>query len=125
MKFIEGNCYKEKNKNQNLIYQVIDNQPLPEKYRDKENEELYKNDQSFLIVDLLEKDISRMFFGRILNTKNIKLIPASEKLRLYKAAELIYNFQDLRLIAHDAALQNCACNRNEIETLPRRNNSSK
>lgn len=85
MDIVEGNYYKEKDKNQNLIYQAIDNQPLPEKYRDKENEELYKNDQPFLIINLLEKDISKMFFGKTMNTKKSNFIAATEEMKLCKA----------------------------------------
>ncbi|MEQ6207352.1 hypothetical protein [Enterococcus mundtii] len=99
MDIIKGSYYKQKDKNQNLIYQAIDSQPLPERYRDRENEERYKNDQPFLIVDLLEKDISKMFFGKTLNTKQINFIPATEEeIKLYQAAELIYCFQEMYML---------------------------
>lgn len=99
MSISKGNYYKIKGKNQNIIYQAIENQPLPEKYRDKENEELYKNDQPFLIINLLEKDISKMFFGKTMNTKKFNFIAATEKeIKLCKAAELIYSFQEMYML---------------------------
>lgn len=99
MDIIKDHYYKIKGKNQNLIYQAMENQPLPEKYRDKENEELYKNDQPFLIINLLEKDIRKMFFGKTLNTKKLNFIAATEEeIKLCKAAELIYSFQEMYML---------------------------
>lgn len=79
MKIIQGNYYKEKNKNQHLIYRAQDSLPVTEKYTDKKEDETYKNQYCFLGFNLSESDRYKIMSIECLNVKSNMLIPASKE----------------------------------------------
>lgn len=79
MKIIQGNYYKEKNKNQHLIYRAQDSLPVTEKYTDKKEDETYKNQYCFLGFNLSESDRYKIMSIECLDVKNNILIPATKE----------------------------------------------
>lgn len=94
MEIIQGNYYKEKSSNH--LYKAIDNQPLPDKYRDKESEAFYKNYYYFFVVDPKETDLKKLMFLDYVDTEKLDLVPATKKeVAFYKAIELILQNQKI------------------------------
>ncbi|MGK0607294.1 hypothetical protein [Enterococcus gilvus] len=77
------------------IYKAIDNQPLPEEYQNSETDKRYKYHYYFLIADLSEPDVRKIFSMEYLDSASIDFVSASKSdIELYKAAELISDYQE-------------------------------
>lgn len=94
MEIVQCEYYREQSSNH--LYKAIDNQPLPDEYRDKESEEFYKYHYYFFVVDPKETDLKKMMFLDYVDTKKLDLVPATKKeVEFYKAIELILKNQEI------------------------------
>ncbi|EME8125200.1 hypothetical protein A5804_002782 [Enterococcus faecium] len=94
MEIVQGEYYREKSLNH--LYKAIDNQPLPDEYRDKESDEFYKDYYYFFVVDPKETDLKKLMFLDYVDTKKLDLVPATKKeVEFYKAIELILQNQEI------------------------------